>query len=320
MAEISVIDPQSIENLRALNPGDNDEFLREIAGIFLEDTPLRMLNSIRMAAADVTKFTRAAPASRARSSNLGALAFPSCGRQAEHQARAHGLVDVAGLVRQVKLEFERGKSRHGLDRQVKFRTAKSHASAIQRGCSRGGQHVVLTHAGATNPPSPPPARPQFAVQRDHRLCINQQRHLLFQRNFAGPSRSRRLAQLRTTRALPPLLALPQQTPLHRVHKGSSTAQQTVVGAQRFDRGRVTIHSARFCCSRFNVTAENVSLASGTIRPSACSVPKLVLLSRIEIGMRTERHDDRAQPEKKRRRYNVGADAHTMPKSRVSAMA
>ena len=43
MADSSVIDPQAIENLRALNPGDNDEFLREIVGIFLEDTPQRLV-------------------------------------------------------------------------------------------------------------------------------------------------------------------------------------------------------------------------------------------------------------------------------------
>ena len=42
MAQTLVIDPQAIENLRALNPGDKDEFLREIAGIFLEDTPQRI--------------------------------------------------------------------------------------------------------------------------------------------------------------------------------------------------------------------------------------------------------------------------------------
>ncbi|MEY3773992.1 MAG: hypothetical protein RLZZ129_772, partial [Verrucomicrobiota bacterium] len=34
--------PQALDNLRALNPGDNDEFLRELAAIFLEDTPKRI--------------------------------------------------------------------------------------------------------------------------------------------------------------------------------------------------------------------------------------------------------------------------------------
>jgi HPt (histidine-containing phosphotransfer) domain-containing protein len=42
MAVPPVIDQQAIENLRSLNPGDNDEFLREIIGIFLEDTPQRI--------------------------------------------------------------------------------------------------------------------------------------------------------------------------------------------------------------------------------------------------------------------------------------
>ena len=37
-----VIDPQAIENLRMLNPDDGDAFLREIAEIFLADTPKRI--------------------------------------------------------------------------------------------------------------------------------------------------------------------------------------------------------------------------------------------------------------------------------------
>ena len=42
MPDPVIIDLQTIETLRALNPGDNDEFLREIAAIFSEDTPLRI--------------------------------------------------------------------------------------------------------------------------------------------------------------------------------------------------------------------------------------------------------------------------------------
>ena len=37
-----VIDPQAIENLRQLNPDDGDAFLREIAEIFVSDTPKRL--------------------------------------------------------------------------------------------------------------------------------------------------------------------------------------------------------------------------------------------------------------------------------------
>jgi HPt (histidine-containing phosphotransfer) domain-containing protein len=111
MPETVVIDPQSIENLRALNPGDNDEFLREIAGIFLEDTPLRIAELDQgLAAADVTKFTRAAHSIKGSSSNIGALALRAAADKLEHQARAHGLTDVAGLVADVKLEFERAQT------------------------------------------------------------------------------------------------------------------------------------------------------------------------------------------------------------------
>lgn len=61
MCDPSVIDPQAIENLRALNPGDDDAFLREITGIFLEDTPVRLAElDESLAKGDVAKFTRAA--------------------------------------------------------------------------------------------------------------------------------------------------------------------------------------------------------------------------------------------------------------------
>ncbi|MEY2880632.1 MAG: hypothetical protein RLZZ15_3012, partial [Verrucomicrobiota bacterium] len=43
MSDTPIIDPVAIENLRSLNPGDNDEFLREIVAIFLEDTPQRIV-------------------------------------------------------------------------------------------------------------------------------------------------------------------------------------------------------------------------------------------------------------------------------------
>jgi HPt (histidine-containing phosphotransfer) domain-containing protein len=111
MADADVIDPQSIENLRSLNPGDNDEFLREIAGIFLEDTPLRIAElEESLQAADVTKFARAAHSIKGSSSNLGAMALRAAAEKLEHQARSQGLVDVAPLVATVKSEFARAQS------------------------------------------------------------------------------------------------------------------------------------------------------------------------------------------------------------------
>src|SRR5215212_10086499 len=105
MAEISVIDPQSIENLRALNPGDNDEFLREIAGIFFEDTPQRIAELDQsLVAGDVSKFTRAAHSIKGSSSNLGAMALRVAADKLEHHVRTHGLDDVDGLLSDVKSE------------------------------------------------------------------------------------------------------------------------------------------------------------------------------------------------------------------------
>jgi len=111
MSETSVIDPQAIENLRALNPGDNDEFLREIAGIFLEDTPLRM-NELdqSLAAGDIATFTRAAHSIKGSSANLGALALRAVAEKLENEARTHGISGLSALVQQLKDEFIRAEN------------------------------------------------------------------------------------------------------------------------------------------------------------------------------------------------------------------
>lgn len=108
MADSSVIDPLAIENLRALNPGDNDEFLREIAGIFLEDTPQRIAELEQsLAAADIAKFTRAAHSIKGSSANLGAMALRTTAEKLEHHARTQGLEGVTSLLAEIKTEFAR---------------------------------------------------------------------------------------------------------------------------------------------------------------------------------------------------------------------
>jgi len=111
MPEFPVIDPQAIENLRSLNPDDNDEFLREIAGIFLEDTPLRIAELDQsFAAGDLGKFTRAAHSIKGSSANLGAMALRAVAEQLEHQSRTDGMAASAPLVASIKSEFERAKT------------------------------------------------------------------------------------------------------------------------------------------------------------------------------------------------------------------
>ena len=108
MAENPIIDQQSIENLRALNPGDNDEFLREIIVIYLDDTPLRLTELDQsLAAGDNPKFTRAAHSIKGSSANLGALAVRAVAEKLEHQSAKQGLGGVAPLLAEVKAEFAR---------------------------------------------------------------------------------------------------------------------------------------------------------------------------------------------------------------------
>ncbi len=111
MPDAVVIDPQAIANLRALNPGDHDEFLREIAGIFLEDTPQRIAELTQsLAAGDTAKFTRAAHSIKGSSANLGAMILRATAERLEHQSRKDGLGNVAPLVETVKAEFTRAEA------------------------------------------------------------------------------------------------------------------------------------------------------------------------------------------------------------------
>jgi HPt (histidine-containing phosphotransfer) domain-containing protein len=111
MPDPIAIDPQAIENLRALNPGDNDEFLREIAGIFLEDTPLRITELDQsLAAGDTPKFTRAAHSIKGSSANLGANGVRAVAEKLEHQSRTQGLGAVTALVAELKTEFTRAEA------------------------------------------------------------------------------------------------------------------------------------------------------------------------------------------------------------------
>jgi histidine phosphotransfer protein HptB len=108
MPASATIDPQAIANLRALNPTDGDAFLREITGIFLEDTPQRIAELDQsLLVGDVSKFTRAAHSIKGSSSNLGAMSLRAVAEKLEHQARTEGLSNVEFLITQLKTEFGR---------------------------------------------------------------------------------------------------------------------------------------------------------------------------------------------------------------------
>jgi len=106
--DAAVIDPQALSNLRALNEGDNDEFLREITVIYLEDTPLRIKElDESMAAGDASKFSRAAHSIKGSSANLGAILVRGAAEKLETQSRQSGVGGLVPLVESLKAEFAR---------------------------------------------------------------------------------------------------------------------------------------------------------------------------------------------------------------------
>ncbi len=106
MPDIPVIDSQAIENLRSLNPGDNDEFLREIVQIFLTDTPQRITELEQsLTAGDEPRFARAAHSVKGSSANLGAMALRAVAEKLEQQSRQEGLAGVSLMVSELKNQF-----------------------------------------------------------------------------------------------------------------------------------------------------------------------------------------------------------------------
>jgi histidine phosphotransfer protein HptB len=107
MPNATLIDPEAIENLRALSPDDGDGFLRDIAGIYLEDTPNRIAELRQaLASGDQITFTRAAHSIKGSSSNLGATQIRAISEKLEHQSRNHGLGGVEPLIAELEEQFE----------------------------------------------------------------------------------------------------------------------------------------------------------------------------------------------------------------------
>ena len=106
MENDTLIDPEAIENLRALNPDDGDSFLRDIVGIFLEDTPQRLLELREsLSTGDRLRFTRAAHSIKGSASNLGANQLRGISDILEQQSKNNGLINVDTLIAQLEAAF-----------------------------------------------------------------------------------------------------------------------------------------------------------------------------------------------------------------------
>jgi HPt (histidine-containing phosphotransfer) domain-containing protein len=109
--DTSSIDPEAISNLRELNPGDGDAFLREIVSIYIEDTPKRIADlKSCLASGDVSAFTRAAHTIKGSSANVGAQLLRGIAERLEAVSRKEGLGGVSGLIAECDAEFERVKA------------------------------------------------------------------------------------------------------------------------------------------------------------------------------------------------------------------
>jgi HPt (histidine-containing phosphotransfer) domain-containing protein len=106
MSAKPIIDEDTIETLKSLNPDDNGEFLREIIGIFLEDIPERIKELEQsLAAQDKSKFVRAAHSIKGSSANMGAMILKDYADELETRARDKGLDGCEALITSVKEAF-----------------------------------------------------------------------------------------------------------------------------------------------------------------------------------------------------------------------
>ena len=92
MPEASLLDPETLAGLRALDPTGSDAVLREIAAIYLEDTPTR-LRELEDAAngGHAERFIRAAHSLKGSSASLGVTAMRAAAERIESAARSSGL-------------------------------------------------------------------------------------------------------------------------------------------------------------------------------------------------------------------------------------
>lgn len=102
------LDPEAISNLRALGDEGDDTFLKEIIGIYLEDTPLRIADLHAAAArGDTALYTRSAHTIKGSSSNVGALAVRAVAEQLEHRSKVEPHSALAPLLAELESAFAR---------------------------------------------------------------------------------------------------------------------------------------------------------------------------------------------------------------------
>jgi HPt (histidine-containing phosphotransfer) domain-containing protein len=107
MSSEPAIDPQALQALRNVTPGD-DSFLREIVGLFLADTPKRLVEiEASLARGDAQSLTLEAHSVKGSSGHFGANRLRALSEEIEQLGRAGNLAEVAPLLPELKLEYAR---------------------------------------------------------------------------------------------------------------------------------------------------------------------------------------------------------------------
>ncbi|MGA2015936.1 MAG: Hpt domain-containing protein [Opitutaceae bacterium] len=108
MPDPNIIDPEAIATLKELNPDDDGAFLKEIVGIYLEDTPKRLQDlKESLASGNVVLFTRTAHTIKGSSANVGAVVLAGVAERLETLSRKEGLGGVAALVAECEQQYGR---------------------------------------------------------------------------------------------------------------------------------------------------------------------------------------------------------------------
>lgn len=106
---VSPLDPQAIEELRALNPGDVS-FLRELIQIYLDDSPKQIADIEQsLAQGDAPRLTRAAHSLKGSSANFGAGQLRAICETVEQLGRSSALAEVPAHLPGLKAEYDRVK-------------------------------------------------------------------------------------------------------------------------------------------------------------------------------------------------------------------
>ncbi|MDD3180997.1 MAG: Hpt domain-containing protein [Opitutaceae bacterium] len=111
MTEKAMLDPQMIENLRAISPDDGGALIRELVGLFLQETPPRITDiETGFAKGDAPCLARAAHSIKGSASNFGASELSGLCAEIERNGRTGNLAAIPPLLARLQPEYARTKA------------------------------------------------------------------------------------------------------------------------------------------------------------------------------------------------------------------